>query len=71
MLSDSNKMALMGKDRTPRRSRPHSDVWVSPFHAKDARLMKRDYPRNDHGEPIRDKGRFLVVDNRPTIMKKD
>lgn len=64
-------MPIMERDKTPRRSRPHNDVWISPFHARDARMMERDYPRNERGEPIRDNGKFLVVDNRPTIMRKE
>lgn len=44
-----------------------ANTWVAPEHARDASAMKRDFDRNDKGEPI-SKVKHLVVDKRPTIM---
>lgn len=58
----------MTKHVNKRRENPN-DVWVSPFHAKYARGMERDYPRDDYGRPIKHLGRVLKVDPRPEIMR--
>lgn len=64
-------MTSMFNDPTPRRWRP-KDNWVSPFHARDARAMERDYPRDEYGRPIRDaRGRQLLIDKRPVIMRPE
>ena len=43
-----------------------NDSWVSPFHGRDARSMRRDYYRDDYGRPNREWGRHLVVE-KPSI----
>lgn len=60
---------------TPRKTKVHSLkrkerewAWVAPEHSKVARSMNRDYPRDDWGRPIRECGRELKIDSRPSVM---
>ncbi len=56
------------KPYVPKRERLN-DSWLAPEHARLATDMKRDWPRDDWGRPIRDgRGKLLVLDPRPTIM---
>ena len=51
----------------PRKEKKHL-AWVAPEHARIAASMRRDYPRNNKGEPLPGAKRELVVDKRPTVM---
>ena len=43
--------------------------WRAPEHIGMTKDMKRDYPRNDRGEPIRGfKPEFLVINLQPNIL---
>lgn len=50
------------KDKNP------NDTWMAPEHARWSLGMKRDYPRDDLGFPLRGSKRELKVDPRPTVM---
>ena len=43
-------------------------TWIAPEHARAALGMRRDYPRDDWGVPLRETGKELVLDPRPQIM---
>ena len=44
--------------------------WRAPEHSKLTSDMERDFPRDDFGVPLTgSKKEFLVLDQRPTIMK--
>jgi hypothetical protein len=46
--------------------------WRAPEHMKLTKDMKRDFPRDDFGLPLRgSKREMLVMDPRPQIMKPE
>lgn len=49
------------------KDKPKPSSWRAPEHSRMTSDMRRDYRRNDHGEPV-SKERFLVIDPRPVIM---
>ncbi len=58
------------KNRTYVKRERETVSWRAPEHSKITSDMERDFPRDDFGIPIRgSKKEFLVLDNRPTIMK--
>lgn len=44
------------------------DSWIAPEHSRFARSMRKDYPRDERGDPLREHGRRLVLDPRPAIL---
>jgi hypothetical protein len=42
--------------------------WCAPEHVRDARVMERDYPRDDLGKRIPATKKDIIVDARPPIM---
>jgi hypothetical protein len=52
----------------PHSSQGKGKVWFAPEHGRVAMGMRRDYPRDDWGFPIRGSEKELVVDPRPQIM---
>lgn len=58
------------KKRTYAKRERETLSWRAPEHSKMTSDMERDFPRNDLGVPLTgSKKEFLVLDNRPTIMK--
>lgn len=45
--------------------------WVCPEHERFASSMKRDFPRDDLGRPLREYGRELVIDKKPNVMRPE
>jgi hypothetical protein len=48
-------------DTKPRKTQKN-DSWVAPEHGRFAKTMRRDWYRDDHGRPIKEFGRHLVVE---------